>query len=167
MKIPIVDENDNLLYYKDPKERDLRKEITRGAALWALNEEGEILLAKRSKNKWNFPNVWGPSVAGAVDDNESYKDNVIRETKEEIGIDLYKVITGPKERESDNHEFFAQYFFTRIPSSTKFTLQEREVDEVRWISLEELKNWYKRSPEEFTPSFNSAIKVVENYANQS
>jgi isopentenyl-diphosphate delta-isomerase len=167
MKIPIVDEDDNLLYYKELQERDLRKEITRTSALWVFNEKGEVLLAKRSKNKPNFPNIWGQSVAGCLDEDESYEDNATRETKEEIGVDLDKIITGPKERESDNHEFFSQYFFTHISSTTKFVLQEEEVDEVRWVSLKELEDWYSKNPEEFVPSFSSAFKVIKNYANQS
>ena len=49
MKIPIVDENDNFLYYKESSERDERKESTRGASLWLTNEKGEVLIAKRAK----------------------------------------------------------------------------------------------------------------------
>jgi len=167
MKIPIVDENDNFLYYKDSNERDLRKEITRSSGLWAVNKKKEILLAKRSKNKRSFPDIWGPSVAGTLEEGESYKDNIIKEAQEEIGIILDKIILGPKKRESDRHEFFAQYFFTQIPSETKFILQESEVNEVRWVSLKKLKDWYLKNPEEFLPFFESSFEVIENYDHQS
>lgn len=163
MKIPIVDENDNLLYYKDSKDRDLRKEITRGSALWVVNEKQEILMAKRSKNKKNFPNVWGPSVAGSVEEGETYESNIIKEAEEEIGINLNTVILGPQKRESDNHEYFGQYFFITISSHTKFVLQASEVDEVCWVSLEKLKDWYSKKPKEFLPSFTSSLEVIENY----
>src|SRR6185503_1888906 len=116
MKIPIVDEKDNFLYLKDPNKRDLRKEVTRGSALWVINEKGEILLAKRSKKKWNLPNVWGPSVAGSIEESESYEYNVVKEAQEEIGIKLDEVTLGPKRRESDSHEFFCQYFFAQVSS---------------------------------------------------
>lgn len=165
MKIPIVDENDKFLYYKDSKERDLRKEVTRSSALWVINEKEEILVAKRSKNNKNFPNVWGPSVAGSLEEGESYEDNIIKEAKEEIGISLEKIILGPKKRESDSHEYFGQYFFTQISSDTKFILQESEVDEVRWVSLEKLKEWRIKNPEEFLPTFEGNLKVIENYEN--
>jgi len=166
MKIPIVDEKDNLLYYKESKERDLRKEITRASGLWIINEKREILMTKRSKNKRHFPNIWGPSVAGSLEAGESYKDNIIKEAKEEIGINLDKIIPGPKKRESDDHEFFAQYFFTQIPSDTRFVLQSSEVDEVKWVTLEKLKDWYLKNPEEFLPFFYSSLEVIENYENQ-
>ena len=162
-KIPIVDENDNLLYYKEESERDFRKEVTRSSALWIINEKEEILIAKRSKNKFHFPNIWGPSAAGSHEEGETYESNIIKEAKEEIGINLDKFVAGPKRRESDNHEFFNQYFFTQVPSDTKFILQESEVDEVKWVSLKELKDWYSRNSEEFTPSFNISLEVIENY----
>lgn len=167
MRIPIVDENDNLLYYKDSRERDPHKEITRSSALWVVNEKKDILVAKRSINKEHFPNVWGPSVAGSLEEGETYKENIIKEAEEEIGISLDKIVLGPKKRDSDDHEFFAQYFFTHIPSDTKFILQESEVDEVRWVSLEKLKDWYFNNPEEFIPSFYISLKVIENYENKN
>lgn len=167
MRIPIVDEQDEVLYYKDSIERNARTEITRVAALWVINEKDEFLIAKRSKNKKHHPNVWGPSVAGSVEEGESYEENIKKEAKEEIGINLNGIIVGSKERVSSSHEYFCQYFFTEISSETKFTLQESEVDEVKWISLKELKDWYTKSPEEFTPSFTKSFKVIENYENQN
>jgi len=166
MKIPIVDADDNFLYYKDPKERDLRKEITRSSAVWLIDEKGEILVAKRSVNKRHYPNIWGTSAAGGLEGEESYEENAIRETKEELGINIDKVISGPTRREYGNHEFWAQYFFFHVSSNTKFTLQESEVDEVRWVSLKELQDWYSGYPEEFTPTFKVGLEAIEKYLNK-
>lgn len=165
MRIPIVNEKDEILYYKDSTERDLKKEITRISGLWVTNEKGEFLIAKRSKNKKHHPNIWGPSAAGSVEEGETYKSNIIKEAREEIGIDIGGVVLGPKKRVSSSHEYFCQYFFVKIPSGTAFILQESEVDEVRWISLQELKNWCSKNPEEFVPSFMKNIDVIENYEN--
>ncbi len=32
-------------------------------------------------------------------------------------------------------------------------LQEEEVSEIKWISLENLEKWYSERPEDFVPSF--------------
>lgn len=167
MKIPIVDEDDSILYHKDSKERDRKNEITRAAGIWIINEKGEWLIAKRSKNKKHQPNLWGPSAAGTLEEGETYESNIIKETREELGIDLDKLDIGPKERISSSHEYFAQYFFATITSGANFMLQESEVDEVRWITFEDLKKWHSQHPEEFIPSFNRSLLVIENYDNQS
>lgn len=167
MRIPIVDEQDHILYYKDSQERDKKKEITRAAGIWISNEKREFLVAKRSKNKKHQPNIWGPSAAGTLEEGETYESNIIKETKEEIGVNLDKVTMGPKVRVSSSHEYFGQYFFAIIPSSTIFTLQEEEVDEVRWVSLRDLQDWYSTHPEEFIPSFNKSIGALEQYENKS
>ena len=166
MKIPIVDEQDNILYHKDSKERDPRKEITRIAALWVVNEKGEFLIAKRSKNKKHHPNVWGPSVAGTVEEGESYEENIIKEAREEIGLNINGVFLSSKKRVSSNHEYFCQYFFAKVPYGVVFHLQESEVDEVKWISLQNLKVWVK-NPGEFVPTFIRNLDVVEDYANKN
>lgn len=168
MKIPIVDENDNFLYLKDRNERDNRKEITRSASVFIFNEKGEFLLAKRSMLKKNSPNKWAPSAEGLVEEGETYESNVIKEAKEELGVNLNNLVLGPKRRESDSHhEYFIQCFFATISSNTSFILQEEEVGEVKWVSVTELKDWYTKKPEEFLSTFVRSLKIIEEYENKN
>ena len=165
--IPIVNEQDEILYHKDSHDRNLQKEIMRCSGLWILNEKDEVLIALRSKNKKSFPNIWGPSVTGSNEEGETYLSNVIKEAEEELGLIIENPIIGIKERVSESHEYFVQWFFIVIPSVTKFVLQESEVDEIRWISIKDLREWNKKNPEQFVPFFNSDIDIVENYENQN
>ena len=111
MIIPIVDEDDNILCYKDASERDGTKEITRTSALWLSNEQGEFLVAKRSKYKKFHPNLWNISVSGTNEEGETYESNIVKETKEELGVVLSEIIDGPKELISKERLFFVKYFF--------------------------------------------------------
>lgn len=90
MLIPIVDEEDNIIDYKERKKLDL-KDIYRVSALWIENSKGEILLAQRSFNKKHHPGLWGPAVAGTVEKGESYEENISHEIEEELGIKEVKV----------------------------------------------------------------------------
>ena len=166
MKLLIVDEQDNILYCKDASERDPSKEIARTSALWLFNEEGEILLAKRSKNKKFHPDKWNLSVSGTNEEGETYESNIIKEGKEELGILLGELIIGKKELMSLDRIFFVQYFFTKIPKITTFTLQESEVDEVKWLPLEKLNKWFSEKPEEFSCHFIYGLRALEEYLNQ-
>lgn len=105
MKIPIVNEQDEIIGYKD---RDLRdpKEITRVSGLWVTDTAEKILLAQRSWKKKSDPGRWGPAVAGTVEEGETYESNIIKEAREEIGLTNIVPIAGPKHRRSTSHEYF-------------------------------------------------------------
>lgn len=167
MKIPIVNEQDEIIGHKDPDERDLMNEITRIMGVWILNENNKVLIAKRSKNKKSLPNLWSHSVAGSVEEGESYEFNALKEIGEELGVNISDLTPGPKHRMTTKHAYFCQWFIVKIPSNTKFILQESEVDEIKWISIKELKEWYKNNPSEFVPSFDRCLEVIENYANKN
>ena len=57
--------------------------------VWIKNSNGEYLITQRSPNKSTFPLMW-ENVGGAVLAGETSLEAVIRETKEEVGIDLSK-----------------------------------------------------------------------------
>lgn len=58
------------------------------AHVWLYNDAGEILLQQRSLQKVICPGMWDVSVAGHVDSGETLNSGALRETKEEIGLDL-------------------------------------------------------------------------------
>ncbi len=53
-----------------------------------VNSKGEVLIQHRSDNRRLFPGMWDFSVAGHIKHGEDYKDAAIRETKEELGVDV-------------------------------------------------------------------------------
>ena len=55
---------------------------------WFYTPSGNVLLQKRAPEKDTFPGLWDVSVAGHVHADETPMEAVIRETKEEIGLDL-------------------------------------------------------------------------------
>lgn len=55
--------------------------------VWIKNSEGKYLISKRAKTKEKYPLKFEP-VAGAVLKDESSLYAAIRETKEEVGVDL-------------------------------------------------------------------------------
>lgn len=168
MKIPIVNEKDRVIGYKESNERNLLKEITRVSNLWIFDEKDRVLIAKRSKNKKALPNRWGTSVAGSVEKGETYESNIIKEAKEEIGLIISKsdLTLGPKERRTTQHAYFCQWFFLKIKSNTKFILQESEVDDIKWVLINDLTNFFHKEKENCIPNFNEAINIIKVYANK-
>ena len=71
MKIPIVNEQDEIIGHKEKKDRN-PKDIMRITALWLTDLEGNMLLAQRSFNKKHDPGLWASAVAGTVEEGETY-----------------------------------------------------------------------------------------------
>lgn len=56
--------------------------------VWIVNSKGQILIQKRQKTKSLFPGMWDCAAAGAALAGDTSEKAAIRETKEELGIDL-------------------------------------------------------------------------------
>lgn len=91
MKIPIVNENDEIISYKE-REETTREDIRRIISLYVFNQDNEVLIAKRQSTKTIDPNLWGPVVAGTVDEGDDYDSTVLKEAEEEIGLTNIKPI---------------------------------------------------------------------------
>jgi len=152
MKIPIVNEQDEIIRYKDRETRDL-KEICRITGLWLTDFEGNVLLAQRAFAKKHSPGLWGPAVSGTVEEGETYESNVIKEAEEEIGLTGLKPVLGPKIRRSTNHECFAQWFTAVVDHNYPFVKRDEEVEEIKWFTREEILKLLEEKPEMFLIDF--------------
>jgi len=159
MKIVIVDENDQLL---GSKERNSLKntDIYRVSGLWLTNPEGEILLAQRSFSKKHDPGKWGPAAAGTIEEGETYKDNIIKEAEEELGLKNLSFTEGPKLRMSTDHQYFVQWFTSVIDKRTQdIKIQQKEVESVRWMTKEQLIRDFNLNPELYLKGAPHWIKI--------
>lgn len=143
MKIPIVNEQDEIVGYKNKKDRN-PNEITRVSALWVTDKEGNILLAQRGLAKKTHAGLWGPAAAGSVEEGETYESNIIKEAEEEIGLKNFTPIIGPKFRRSTGHEYFGQWFTVVVDHNYPFVKADIEVEAIKWFSPEELDTLLKR-----------------------
>ena len=60
----------------------------RAVYAFIINDEGDILLQRRSDNKKLWPNMWDVTVGGHVKTGEFGRQALIRECKEELGIEI-------------------------------------------------------------------------------
>src|SRR3989339_514660 len=85
MRIPIVNEQDEIIGYEERETRN-PKHICRVTGLWVTDKDQNILLAQRALVRKFNPGMWGPAVSGTVEEGETYKSNIIKEAREEIGL---------------------------------------------------------------------------------
>lgn len=160
-KIIIVDENDIILCYKNRNEL-LKNDIYRVSALWITNTQGEILFARRHRNKSHHPRRWASAVAGTVEEGETYLDNILKEAEEELGLtDIESQIKeGPKTVTNDEYHHFVQWYFLCIDKKIEeFSIQEDEVEEIKWFSPSELREQMQNNPEEFVPTMKKYFEL--------
>ena len=137
----IVDENDRIIWYKK-RWTVLKSDIYRVSALLIENSKWEFLLAQRKFTKKNNPGQWTFSVAGTIEKWETYDSNIKKEIEEEIWIyDLkYKKIF--RKRIWNKHNYYCQFYKAILDKDLDyFKIQEEEVENIRWFSVEEIKNW--------------------------
>ena len=60
----------------------------RAAHLWIVTPDHEVLLQRRSPSKENFPGLWDVSVAGHLSAGESAAEAAVRESLEELSLQL-------------------------------------------------------------------------------
>lgn len=113
--------------------------------LWLYTKQGDILLQQRSHKKAIYPLLWDVSVAGHIDAGESFIEAALRETKEEIGLDLNPenlTKIGVKLHESiyNNGEIkdfeFHQVYIAKLNEKLENLIpQEDEVEALKLVSL--------------------------------
>lgn len=149
MKIPIVDENDNVIGFKERDDRN-PKDIFRITSIWITDENDNILLQQRKLNKKINPGKWGPAVAGTVEEGETYESNAYKEMGEEIGVCGVELVKLEKVfREPKSGRKFVQLYSCKIPHSYNLKAQEDEVEQLKWFSKNELIDLYNKKPQDF------------------
>lgn len=116
---------------------------------FVINEKGEILVEKRSKNKKIAPGTLD-IVSGHIDNNETPKQAVIREYVEELHDGNQEerekarseAIENLKELEElylicDKKGYYVQ-FYGMLTELTTITTQKEEIENIEWIPMEEL-----------------------------
>ncbi len=155
MHITIVDEQDIPVGTKERADIS-HDDIYRVSALWFTNTKGEILMAQRALTKKKDPGVWGPAVAGTIEEGETYESNIVKEIQEEIGLHVKREDLAPgthmRIRKASGGYFLQWFLLKRDVSLEDIRIAPEEVAQVRWFTKEELTALFMEHPEQFTPA---------------
>ena len=163
-QVIIVDVNNTVIWLKNRIDL-ISEDIYRVSAAWIVDSEGRILLAQRAWTKKNNPWKRWPAVAWTLEYWETYESNIIKEIKEEIGIDmnLQNLQAKPIEyREWSwwKNKYFGQWFVgTYDWDKDLIVKQDEEVEAIKWFTRQELEHELTLYPAIFLQSIS--IKLQE------
>lgn len=163
LQIQIVDEQDNPIGNASKQEawrKGLKFRIVR---ITVIDENGRMLIQKRSEKMELYPGRWDNSAAGHVDVGEDYYKAALRELKEELGIEGYDLEdVGYYYDESINDwrimkRFTHAYRIVLHENISKLSLQEEEVASTKWMKISEVKDLVKNHPDQVTDGLTEII----------
>ncbi len=172
----IVDENNNLLGFTKTK-TEVHKEGCwhRAVHVWALNQNGEILVQKRAAIKTFSPNLWDISMGGHISAGEEPVKAAVRELKEELNLEVSQ--ENLQYIYLDKHEvilhngierlFHYVYIVRTALPVENFKIQEEEVAEIKYISLSEFEQEVKNHPKlwmSHTDEYSYMFEYLKNHA---
>ena len=172
--LDVVDDENNLIGKTEDREIIHQNGLWhREVGIWIMNEKGEFLIQKRSANKKQAPNKWCIT-AGHVDAGQEPSNVVIREVLEEIGLELkeeeieflFVIKKSKKLSETQYNNNFQYIFFTKTNKKiSEYIIQEEELSELKYISIEELEKVIENKDEKYTFSkseyFEKLIEILK------
>lgn len=156
-QVVLISENDEVLGLMNKLQAHENGILHRAFSVFLFNDKGEVLLQKRAAEKYHSPNQWTNAVCSHPREGETYLEGAQRRLKEELGIEameltpkfhfIYKADVGGNlwEHELD-HVFTGTY-------NGDFSLNEEEVSEIRYITMQALDQEMESNPENFTEWF--------------
>lgn len=123
-----------------------------------VNSKGEVLIQKRSAFKKVGAGLWDISAGGHIKSGERASDTAKQELKEELGITIPLRFIAKRLFAYKNEKELSYLYFGK--SNGPFTLDYQEVEEVKFVMLEEAKRILKTN---YEPSvFELWLPVIES-----
>jgi isopentenyldiphosphate isomerase len=124
----------------------------------------EFLVHLRSPFKDLKPNTWDTRFGGHIKSGLSIEEGARVELQEEIGleIDINKLIEGGwrKRNKMPNREFSKVYYLEFNGDLRDLKFNDGEVQEVKWMSSDNIKNSIKNNPERCSGSLEGFMEIL-------
>ena len=165
----LVDENDNPIGKEEKVKCHLPNgKLHRAFTALIFNNEGKLLLTKRSDKKMLWPGYWDGTVASHPRESETYVSSAERRMPEEIGISCkmnyvnkFEYHVPYKDVGSENE--ICGTLIGTIDSFDESSLIKDEISEIKWISSDELKNELQQNRDAYCPWMILALHFLPPY----
>lgn len=111
--------------------------------VWIRTSPGHYIIQKRSPNKKLFGGMWTCSVTGSILKGETPKEGLVREIREELGLEVNKRDLVYWRQLREERTIFYIYHLDYPATLPDMTLQSSEVADVRIVPIKEIRRMVK------------------------
>lgn len=133
-----------------------------GVGAMIFNDRGELLLTKRGKRAKNERGHWEVP-GGSIEFGETMAEAIVREVKEELGIDVvveHQLLALDHLIPNENQHWVTTPFIVRVtPGQVPTILEPHKCEALEWFALDAL-------PEPLSIATRLNVKVYEHHLNQ-
>lgn len=139
--------------------------LHRAFSVFIFDSDGNLILQRRSENKYHSPLLWSNTCCGHPKPEETFKSGALRRLKEELGIKCkikkfgtitYNLEVGDLIEHEYNTLFFGFY-------DGEFKPDPNEVAEIKKVKLNPLLKDVKENPQNYTKWF---VLILERYSKE-
>jgi len=139
--------------------------------IFIINKVGKLLIQKRSSNKDFYPDVWDVSAAGHISAGENSLISGIRETEEEIGLNIteeemrfiFSIREQHEFRGIKNNEFLDVYWVQKDFDFNTLVMQKEEVGDIKLIDIDEFEMMVNNRDESLFPHYGEFKMFIDLY----
>ena len=131
----------------------MNKDSQREAVVAIIQKYNKFLFIKRSDYVDTAVGYWCP-VSGRIERNETQKEALQREVKEEVGLEVV-AIQKIGEIPSHDKKFLLHYWTTDIISG-EASITSSEATDLKWVTLEQMT--------QLSPIFEEDIQIFEQFS---
>ena len=163
----LVDENDNPIGSEEKVKCHLPNgKLHRAFTALLFDNDGRLVITRRAKEKMLWPNDWDGTFASHPRESETYVSSGERRMPEELGIQgnldyLFKFEYHVPYKDIGSENEICGTLIGVIDKSTELKEMEKEIDEIKWISAEELLLELKTNPQIYCPWMLIALKLLD------
>ena len=163
----LVDENDNVIGTEEKVKCHLPNgRLHRAFTALLFDKNGRLVLTRRAKEKMLWPGDWDGTFASHPRESENFVSSGERRMPEELGIEgkldyLHKFEYHVPYKDVGSENEICGTLIGVIDESTKLKEIEGEIDEIKWISADELITEISKNPKIYCPWMLIALKLLE------
>lgn len=166
IKLILANKKDKKIELKNKKKTHSGRGILhRAFTIFVFNSKNQLLIQKRSKDKFLWPLIWEASCSSHPLPKENYISAAKKRLKKELGFSCKLKLLGQFQYQANYKNIGAENeicAFLTGEYNGKIKPNKKEIAEYKWIKIKELKKDLIRNPKKYAPWLKIALKKYEN-----